>query len=479
MVSETNASGRQDDQKLSEDMEDSAAYVENLLQFLYQPLYYANHEGILVRGNKALAELTGYKIEELTGNPTSLLFADKEEFLKMEGETIKRGEVKPHTLAILTREKKEVPVSISTSLRQDKEENVTGYFAVLSNLVEKQTQARIEQAAREWRATMDAITDLVWICDKDCQLLRVNRAYAEAAGMEPKQLIGKTCYSVSTWIKELCDRCPHKHTMASKESSTEEFFSSQKGVYLEISASPIFDDNGEVVASVCIARDVTERKQADKQIQSLSRLRQYFSPKLAQRLISDEDIYKVRRKNLTIFFTDIRGFSSISDKAEPEELMDMLNEYFTEMTQIIFNWGGTVCKFIGDGIMGFFGDPEENLNHAELAVKMALEMQAKVKSLNEKSLHWGDFPLAIGIGIDTGYVTIGHVGPENHRDYTVIGRYVNIAARLVDEAKPGQVLIGQRTYRMIAGVVKAEEIGYISVKGFDKPVLVYNVLGLV
>ena len=149
------------------------------------------------------------------------------------------------------------------------------------------------------------------------------------------------------------------------------------------------------------------------------------------------------------------------------------------MTQIIFNWGGTVSKFIGDGIMGFFGDPEENLNHGELAVKMALEMQSKVKSLNEKSLHWSDFTLAIGIGIDTGYVTIGHGGPENHRDYTVIGRHVNLAARLVDEAKPGQVLIGQRTYRMIAGVVKAEEIGYISVKGFDKPVLAYNVLGLV
>ena len=479
MASETNTSVKKDDQKLSEAGEDTTTYVEDLLQFLPQPLYYANCQGIILRANKTLAELTGYKIEELTGNPTSLLFVGKEEFLKMEGEMIKKGEVKTHTLAILNKENKQVPVSIYTSLRRDEGGNVTGYFAALSSLVEKQTQARIEQAAREWRATMDAITDMVWISDKDCQLLRVNKAYANATGIEPKQLVGKNCRSVLAWAKEVCDRCPHKHTMATKESITEEFFDSQKGVYLEISASPIFNDKGEAIASVCIARDVTERKQADKQIQALSRLRQYFSPKLAQRLISDEDVYKVRRKNLTIFFTDIRGFSSISDKAEPEELLNMLNEYFTEMTQIIFNWGGTVCKFIGDGIMGFFGDPEENLNHGELAVKMALEMQSKVKSLNEKSLHWSDFTLAIGIGIDTGYVTIGHVGPENHRDYTVIGRHVNLAARLVDEAKPGQVLISQRTYRMAVDMIKAEEVGYINVKGFDKPVLAYSVLGLI
>ena len=377
------------------------------------------------------------------------------------------------------RKKREVSVSISTSLRKDRGGNVTGYFAALTEITEdKQSQERIEQAARAWRATLDAIGDLVWIIDKDCRLIRVNRAYATATGIDPKQLIGRTCHEVLTWASETCPSCPHKHTIATKESAMEEFFNQQEGVHLEISTSPIFNEEGEAIASVCVARDITDRKQAERQIQGLNRLRQYFSPKLAQRLISDEDIYKVKRKNMTIFFTDIRGFSSLSDEVEPEELLNMLNEYFTHMTQVVFEWRGTVGKFIGDGIMGFLGDTEEDANHAELAVKMALEMQSRVKTLNEKSLLWSDFPLSIGIGINTGYVTIGNIGPENHRDYTVIGRHVNIAARLEQEAKPGQVLISQRTYRMVADIVKVEEVGEIGVKGFDKPIVVYNVFGL-
>ena len=214
-------------------------------------------------------------------------------------------------------------------------------------------------------------------------------------------------------------------------------------------------------------------------IQNLSRLKQYFSPKLAERLISDESIYEVRRKTLTMFFVDIRGSGSLTEMMEPEEFLTMLNEYFTEMTRIIFEWGGTVGRFVGDGIMGYFGDPEECPNHAESAVKMALEMQAKVNLLNKESLVWSDSPLSIGIGINTGYVTIGNVGPENYREYTVLGRHVNLAAYLVQEAKPEQVLIGQGTYSLVADTIKVEELGRISVKGFDRPVLAYNVLGLI
>jgi class 3 adenylate cyclase len=212
------------------------------------------------------------------------------------------------------------------------------------------------------------------------------------------------------------------------------------------------------------------------QIQKLNRLRQYFSPQLAESLIHDEDIGRVRRKNLTIFFIDIRGFTSLSEKMEPEELLNLLNEYFSEMIQIIFDHGGTVGKFMGDGIMGFFGDPEEYPDHAQRAIRMALKMQGRVKELNKESLFWGDFPLSVGIGINTGYVTVGNIGPENHRDYTVIGRHVNLAARLEQEAKPGQILISQRIYNLVKSEVEAEKIGEIAMKGFESPVPVYNVV---
>ena len=218
-------------------------------------------------------------------------------------------------------------------------------------------------------------------------------------------------------------------------------------------------------------------KEQIEQIQSLSRLKQYFSPRLAESLIHDEDIGKVKRKNLTIFFVDIRGFTSLSEKMEPEELLNLLNEYFSEMIQIIFDCGGTVGKFMGDGIMGFFGDPEEYPDHAQRAINMALKMQGRVKELNEESLFWGDFPLSIGIGINTGYITVGNIGPENHQDYTVIGRHVNLAARLEQEAKPGQILISQRTYNLVKEAIKVEKIGEVAMKGFERPVPVYSVYG--
>lgn len=477
--------GETENPKASQDLkpeasgQDSGKNIKDVWQFMPQSLYYADAKGIIIEVSRGLVELVGYAAEELIGQSDSILFANKEDATNIEEETVRRGEVRARGTILTTKEARDVPVSISTTLAKDNNGYITGYFAVLADIAgDKQVHEKIEQVAREWRATLDAIRDLVWISDKDCHLLRVNRAYADVVGIEPKQVIGKTCHTVFPWAKSACPNCPHKHTIATKESAVEEFYSPEQALHFEIATSPIFNEKADVVASVCVARDITSRKQAEKQIQSLDRLRQYFSPRLAQKLISDEDVFKVRRKNLTIFFIDMRGFTLLSDETEPEELLSMLNEFLSQMTEIIFHWGGTVGKFIGDGIMGFFGDPDEQPNHAELAIKMALELQSRVKTMNEKSVLWSDFPLSVGIGINTGFVTIGNIGPENHRDYTVIGRHVNLAARLEQEAKPGQVLISQRTYKLVGNLIKAEEVGHINVKGFDKPVLVYNVLGL-
>jgi class 3 adenylate cyclase len=212
---------------------------------------------------------------------------------------------------------------------------------------------------------------------------------------------------------------------------------------------------------------------------SFNRLTAYFSPKLAERLIADHELSRVKGKNLTILFVDIRGFTKISDEVEPEVLLDMLNEYFERMSQSVLDYGGTVGKFVGDTVMGFFGDSDERSNHAELAVRAALEMQSRVNSINENSRFWKTHRLEIGIGINTGSVMVGNVGSERHKDYTVIGRQVNLASRLTKDAKPGQTLISSQTFELISNSFKTEVVGHIIAKGFEKPILAYDVLGLI
>jgi class 3 adenylate cyclase len=217
-------------------------------------------------------------------------------------------------------------------------------------------------------------------------------------------------------------------------------------------------------------------KEQVEHIRKVENLKRYLSPQVAEGLITDgTPIGQVKRKNLTIFFTDIRGFTNIAEETEPEELLEMLNKYFSEMIQIVFKYGGTVGKFLGDGLMGFFGDPEEYPDHAERAVKMALEMQSRVKSLSEEWLFSDVLSLGIGIGINTGYVTVGNIGSEACMDYTVIGRNVNLSARLQEEAKSGQTLISQRTYNLVKDVVEVEKVKEVEVRGFDKPVAVYSI----
>jgi class 3 adenylate cyclase len=215
------------------------------------------------------------------------------------------------------------------------------------------------------------------------------------------------------------------------------------------------------------------------QIQHMVSLRRYLPPIVADALPLADTLAQVKRKNLTVFFSDIRGFSTMSEEMEPEEIVDMLNRYFQEMTQIIFRHGGTLGSFLGDGIMGFFGDPLEYPDHALRAIRMSLEMKSRLTELNSQGFfHPLSAPLQIGIGINTGYVTLGYVGSENHRDYTIVGRNVNLTSRLEEMAGAGQILISQRTYNLVKDDVEVEDLGELTLKGFHNPVSVYNVLSL-
>jgi class 3 adenylate cyclase len=215
------------------------------------------------------------------------------------------------------------------------------------------------------------------------------------------------------------------------------------------------------------------------QVQKLNRyndLRRYLSPKLADKILSSGNTLgaQPQRKMMTVLFSDIRRFSTLTDSLEPEELFHLLDNYLTEMTKLIYKYEGTLNKIIGDGMLIFFGDPITMEDHAQRSVLMAIDMQKKVSVLKKEWLHFG-YELGIGIGINTGFMTVGNIGSEMHMDYTVIGNQVNIAARLESLAKPGQILVSQRTYSKVSSIVEVEEVGEVMVKGIHSPVTTYNV----
>lgn len=213
------------------------------------------------------------------------------------------------------------------------------------------------------------------------------------------------------------------------------------------------------------------------QLERYNELRRYLSPKLAEKILTSEDALgtEPQRKMMTVVFTDIRGFSNLTDSLEPEELFQLLSRYHSEMIKIVHVHDGTLNKIVGDGLLIFFGDPIPMEDHAERAVHMAMDMQKKIADLSDEWNQYGH-ELGVRIGINSGFVTVGNVGSDAHRDYTIIGNQVNVAARLETSAKAGQILISQRTYSLVKGLIEVEEIGVVKVKGIHNPIKTYSVL---
>jgi class 3 adenylate cyclase/PAS domain-containing protein len=226
---------------------------------------------------------------------------------------------------------------------------------------------------------------------------------------------------------------------------------------------------------------VTEKNQM---LESLSsKLSKYLSPQLYKSIFSGEKNVEVasQRKKLTIFFSDIAGFTETTDLLESEELTSLLNQYLREMSSIALEYGATIDKFIGDAIMLFFGDPETRgvKEDAIACVKMAIAMQQRMRDLQVAWREGGqEHVFQLRIGVNTGYCTVGNFGSDDRVDYTIIGNEVNLAARLQSHADLGGILLAHETYSLVKDTVLAEETGTITVKGFAKPVRTHRVVGL-
>ncbi len=216
------------------------------------------------------------------------------------------------------------------------------------------------------------------------------------------------------------------------------------------------------------------------QLQQLERstaLKRYLSPQIADSILGGGEEFDLtsRRQDLTILFSDIRGFTSMSERMEPEEMVDLLNRYLTGMTDVVFENGGTLDKYLGDGLMVFFGNPVPYSDHALRAVRTAFGMMDLLGPLQQEWFNRTEETLSIGIGIATGYVTVGNIGSPARADYTVVGNHVNLASRLSDRAEPGQVLISERTLAAVREFVDATEVDEIELKGVSRPISIYRI----
>jgi class 3 adenylate cyclase len=224
-----------------------------------------------------------------------------------------------------------------------------------------------------------------------------------------------------------------------------------------------------------------EQRVADQlaELERVGRLKRFFSPQLAELIVAGgaEDPLKTHRREVTVVFLDLRGFTAFAETSEPEEVMGVLREYHVEMGKLILSHEGTLERFTGDGMMIFFNDPVPVPNPAERAIRMAVAMRERVADLIAKWRKLG-YELNFGVGIAQGYATIGAIGFEGRWDYGAIGTVTNLAARLCGEAQGGQVLVSSKVAAAVEGLAQAEEVGPLTLKGFLKPVPAFNVLGL-
>jgi len=215
------------------------------------------------------------------------------------------------------------------------------------------------------------------------------------------------------------------------------------------------------------------------QIGQMSKLTRFLSPKVSDLIMAGDadDPLKTRRREITVVFVDLRGFTGFTETAEPEEVMSVLREYHAELGRAIMAHDGTIEHFAGDGVMILFNDPVPVDEHEMQAIRMALRMRESMKVLARNWTKRGH-ALGFGVGIAGGFATIGTIGFEGRLDYGAIGTVTNLAARLCGEAGDGQILISPRIYSKTELLIDAGSVGELALKGFQRPVHAHNVVGL-
>lgn len=370
-----------------------------------------------------------------------------------------------------------------------------GVFRDTAIEAQKSNLKEIRETRRRLSEAIESISEAFSLYDSEDRLIACNSKYRTLLypGAADETIIGMTFEALTRQAAERGD-------IADAEDRIEEWvverlarhrdpgaaFLQRRGDGRWVIVSERKTDDGGTVA---VYSDVTELKQREEELsvktnalERLSRqLAKYLSPQVYESIFTGRSEVKVasRRKKLTIFFSDLEGFTETTERLESEDLTQLLNHYLTEMSKIALQYGGTIDKYVGDAILIFFGDPETKGVKADAVacVKMAIAMRERMRELGSIWRASGlEKPPRCRTGINTGFCTVGNFGSEDRMDYTIIGGGVNLACRLEQMAAAGEILISYETYAHVKDQVCCEERGHINVKGMSHPVATYQVM---
>jgi PAS domain S-box-containing protein len=481
--------------------------MESILEAIFgstsDAIVTADAQGRVIAWNPAAERIFGYNEDEILRQPLTLLIPERFRAAHEAGllRVVRTGETKVigQTVQLIgLRKGGGIELSLATWVTDG-----TRFFSGIIRDVSDREKIieNLTQSEERLRAIMDSTKDAIICADESGQVVLWNPAAENMFGRTEKDMLGKPLTAI----------IPERHRDA-HDAGIHRFSMNEEprvvGKTVELSA--LREDGSEFPVELSlgtwtigekryfsgIIRDVSDRKQAEKdilfanraldeknqQLEALSvKLAKYLSKQVYDSIFSGRTDVRVEsyRKKLTVFFSDVQGFTEITDSMEAEPLSDLLNRYLSEMANIANEHGGTIDKFIGDGIMIFFGDPESRgeKEDALACVHMALAMRRCMYELREEWIDQGiSHPLHVRIGINTGFCTVGNFGSEDRLDYTIVGGEVNATARLEAAAQPDQILISHATYALVHDEIYCQPVGEITVKGITHPLKTYEVV---
>ena len=346
----------------------------------------------------------------------------------------------------------------------------------------RQLETQLMQVGEEYQTLQDfnesviqSMTSGLLVADKEThRILKVNRAMERIAGFQAAEMMGKTVEEVFAGlgglpIREFAEEIKRQGTITLRKhrlysNDGREFFQFIKG---QVFYNHTGEDQGVIVMVDDISRTELLRE-------TFSR---YLSPHVLEQILTEKQrpVLQSARRDLTVLFADIRNFTRAAEQLQPEVVVEVLNQYLDLMVDILFQYQGTLDKFLGDGLLALFGTPLPQADHPGRAVQAALTIQQAIKQLNARRYRAGAITLDIGISINSGEAIVGNIGSEKRMEYTVVGDMVNVAHRLQAWAQGGEVLIGDTTLQHVREQVTIYDTIEERVKGRQQPVRAHRI----